>query len=123
MAEAEDVIIDAARHASSYAMELWRRNRVRRGEPAGVALADVRQRLELFLEGALQVRVPVRTASAPAPRTLLSRWLEPGKRERGRSAVPATDGVAIYLPPRIEADSACAIVLYRAATLQQAARN
>src|SRR5690606_33486699 len=123
MSEAEDVIVDAARHASSYAMGLWQRNRARPAGPPGIELADVRQRLELFVEAALRVQVPIRTASPPPPRSLLSRWFEKGKRDRGRLPVPATDGVAVHLPPRLDEDDVLpATEAYRIAALQQAAR-
>jgi nitric oxide reductase NorD protein len=83
----------------------------------------VRQRLELFVEAAVRVQVPIRTASAPPPRSLLSRWFEQGKRDRGRVAVPATDGVAVHLPPRLQDDGVVpATEAYRIAALQQAGR-
>jgi len=122
MAEAEDVIIDAARHASVHAADLWRRNRAQRVAPPGASLLDLRRRLELFAEAVLNVHLPVRTASEPAPRTVLARWLGRGKRAHAPLAVAATDGASIYLPGRIEADPERALELYRALTLQQAAR-
>ena len=122
MPEAEDVIVDAARHASTYAIGLWRRNRAQGPEAPSIVLTDVRQRLELYVAAVLDAHIAIRTACAPAPRTLLSRLLERGKREHSRTVVPATDGVAIYLPPRVDAASLPAMDVYRAAALQQAAR-
>jgi nitric oxide reductase NorD protein len=122
MPEAEDVIVDAARHASTYAIGLWRRNRAHGPEAPSVVLSDVRQRLELYVAAVLDAHVAVRTASAPAPRTLLSRLFERGRREQPRTIVPATDGIAIYLPPRVDAASLPAMDIYRATALQQAAR-
>jgi nitric oxide reductase NorD protein len=121
--EAEDVIVDAARHATSYAMDLWRRNRARSPEPPGVALADVRERLELWIEGSLGTPIPIRTAAVPPPRTLLSRFFDRGKRQRRTDvALPGTDGVAVYLPRSIDGDVAAALSLYRVASLLQALR-
>src|SRR5688500_683831 len=120
MAEAEDVIVDAARHATSYAMDLWRRNRAEEGGPAGLALVDVRQRLELLVEAALGSAVTIRAAAAPPPRTVPSRFFQRGRRERPRFALPATDGCSIFLPARI--DGTVALEQYRIGALHQALR-
>lgn len=123
MPEAEDVIVDAARHATSYAMDLWRRNRAPEPAPGGVGLPDVRQRLELLIEGSLGAAIPIRTAAAPPPRTLLSRVFRSGKRrDRSDTAVPGTDGIAVYLPSRVAGNPSTALDLYRVAALLQALR-
>jgi nitric oxide reductase NorD protein len=123
VAEAEDVIVDVARHATSYAIDLWRRNRTPAPGPPGLALVDVRQRLELLIEASLGTATAIRTASTPPPRTLLSRLFKAGKaRDRTNAALPATDGSAIYLPPHIDGEPSAAFNLYRVAALLQAWR-
>ncbi|MGZ8228093.1 MAG: VWA domain-containing protein [Burkholderiales bacterium] len=122
MAEAEDVIVDAARHATSYAMDLWRRNRMRPVEAAGVALIDVKQRLELVLEAALGRSFPIRAAVPPPPRTLLARWFAAHASERPRMALPGTDGASLFLPPHVDGGVEDALTVYRVTALQQAFR-
>jgi len=122
MPEAEDVIVDAARHATSYAINLWRRNRPHIASSADVALVDIRPRLELLLEAALGAPIPIRSATPPPPRTMLSRLFERGGRERPREALPGTDGLAIFLPPRWARAETDALDLYRIVALHQALR-
>jgi nitric oxide reductase NorD protein len=123
MPEAEDVIVDAARHATAYAIDLWRRNCPQAPETPGIALREVRARLELLIEAALGDAIPIRVAVPPPPRSALSRLFERGKREPPRQAIPGTDGTAIFLPPRIDVpDADHALELYRILGLHQAAR-
>src|SRR5690606_34242157 len=49
MAEAEDVITDAARHATIYARDLWQRHRGKPDVPRPLGLADVVHRLDLLI--------------------------------------------------------------------------
>lgn len=121
MAEAEDVIVDAARHATTYAMGLWRRNRAREC-PSEIALVDLRPRLELLLEAALGAHITIQSAALAPPRTMLSRLFERGKRATPHEPLPGTDGVAIFLPPRFDAAVASAVDLYRITALHQALR-
>jgi nitric oxide reductase NorD protein len=122
MAEAEDVIVDAARHATSYAMDLWRRNRPPEPGAPKIALSDVRARLELLLEGAFGRAFPIRPAYPPRPATLLERLMRREKRAGAGTALPATDGAAIYLPRELMGEPDWGIELYRVAALQQAYR-
>jgi nitric oxide reductase NorD protein len=123
MPEAEDVIVDAARHATAYAIDLWRRNCPQAPDTPGVVLRDVRARLELLIEAALGAAIPIRVAVPPPSRSALSRLFERGKRERPREVIPGTDGTAIFLPPRIDiADADHALELYRVLGLHQGAR-
>ena len=122
MAEAEDVIVDAARHATSYAMDLWRRNRPPEPGPSRTALVDVRARLELLLEGALGRAFPIRPAYPPRPATLLERLMGREPLPLRRTALPATDGASVYLPRELDGAMERSLELYRIAAFQQAYR-
>jgi len=98
MAEAEDVIVDAARHATSYAQTLWRRHRPKPPRPATVRLADVAPRIDLLIRSLFGCSYRIRVAQPPAPVTLLSRAFLRLDRPRTTSAVPSTDGASIWLP-------------------------
>ena len=93
MAEAEDVVVDAARHATAFLQAQWRK---RSPEARCTALADHLQRLELLVGAAFGAALKIRPAQPPAPRTFLRRIFErnPGHKE----ALPATDGESIWLP-------------------------
>jgi nitric oxide reductase NorD protein len=123
MAEAEDVIVDAARHATSYAHSLWRRHHPKVAGPATVRLADVAPRIDLLIRSLFGCNYRIRVAQPPAPVTLLSRAFLRHDRPRTTSAVPSTDGTSIWLP----ADSGLTNVTagterLRLAGLQQAMR-
>ena len=122
MSEAEDVIVDAARHATSYAMDLWRRNRPPEPGPSRTALVDVRARLELLLEGALGRAFPIRPAYPPRPATLLERLMGREPLPFRRTALPATDGASVYLPRELDGAMERSLELYRIAAFQQAYR-
>ena len=126
MAEAEDVITDAARHATIYARALWRRHRPPVAGPQPLQLGDVAQRLDLLVTGAFGRSYTLRVAQAPAPRSwlvrLLLRYALP---PLGAQAVAATDDHSIWLPgalPTQEGRSDAAAQRFRALALQQAMR-
>ena len=103
MPEAEDLLIDAARHATVAVQGMWRRLRPPQRDGASYRqLADCRPRLALLVEAVLGMRLAVRNAQPPAPASWAARLL---RREARRAplALPANDGCAIYLPPRIAA--------------------
>lgn len=123
MAEPEELISDAARHASVYAHELWKRRRAQRHPARPLGLADVAQRLDLLLSAVFGRGFPLRVAQPAAPATLLTRLFQRARLPRSTHAVPATDGVAIWLPATLEVvDDTQAMQLYRAMALQQAMR-
>ncbi|AVP57118.1 hypothetical protein [Pulveribacter suum] len=103
MAEAEDVITDAARHATIYAQQLWRRHRPPPAGPPVLRLADVAPRLDLLIAAAFGCSLQLRAAQQPAPPTFLSRWFQRGEPPHERGALPATDGASIWLPPALAA--------------------
>ncbi|WP_043530122.1 nitric oxide reductase activation protein NorD [Litchfieldella xinjiangensis] len=123
MAEAEDVITDVARHATVYAQGLWRRYRAPHDTPGPIGLEDVAERLELLLQAAFGNTHSLRIAQPPAPPTLLDKLFRRGQRPRRQCAVPATDGVQIWLPAHLGIhDYALALARYRTMALQQAIR-
>lgn len=105
MPEAEEVLTDAARHATVAAQSLWKRWRGERAATPSWLLADYRQRVELLVDAVLGVRLPVRAAQPPAPASWVARLLR-GRHWRAMPSdsqpLPANDGVAIYLPPAID---------------------
>jgi nitric oxide reductase NorD protein len=119
MPEAEDVLTDAARHATIFARDLWRRHRPAHA-PAMLQLADVAQRLELLAVGVFGSSAPIRTAQPPAPPTLLHTWFRRKERPWQPQALPATDGRTIWLPRALPIDGA--LERYRGLVLQQAMR-
>lgn len=123
MAEAEDVITDAARHATIFVRDLWQRHRPADGGPARIALVDVSRRLELLVRAVFGRPFPIRPAQPPAPPSLLDVFFRRRHRPWQEYAVPATDGHSILLPAQCGLDDPkAALDHYRVAALQQAMR-
>ncbi|HJU71494.1 MAG TPA: VWA domain-containing protein [Paucimonas sp.] len=122
MAEAEDLIIDAARHATIFARNLWLRHRRPDGRHA-LALTDITQRLHLLTAAVFGNVPPVRPAQPPAPATFLQRLANRHGGPFHEQALPATDGHILWLPRELGiADAALALERYRTLSLQQAMR-
>ncbi len=120
MAEAEDVLQEVARHTTAYAQGLWQRHRA--GSAASsVRLADVAQRIGLLLAAVFGDAMPLRPAQATAPTTMLRALFRRHEQPAAQTALPATDGQTIWLPPELPASDA-AIERYRILALQQAMR-
>lgn len=123
MAEAEDVITDAALHATKFVQGLWRRHRAHAPATPGLALADLAPRLDLLIMAVFGRACPLRTAQAPARATLLARTFQRKNRPRVQAAIPATDGAQIWLPADTGlSDMAMAQERFRTVALQQAMR-
>ena len=123
MAEPEDLISDAARHATIHGRALWRRVRPAHTGPPPVTLADVAQRIDLLLTAVFGRHFAIRTAQPGAPTTFLTKVFRRGHLPRQLRAVPATDGAAIWLPGRPAiADAQLAVGCLRTMALQQAMR-
>jgi nitric oxide reductase NorD protein len=124
MAEAEDVITDAARHASGYAMAWWRRHRPPSRAAAPLQLSELAPRLSLLAGAVFQRDFRLRVAQPAAPPTWLGQMFHPGQAPAHGIALPATDGQDIWLPASLgPGDSvAAATARYRVLTLQQAMR-
>ncbi|MCK9488027.1 MAG: hypothetical protein M0Q42_01255 [Xanthomonadales bacterium] len=122
MAEAEDVVVDAARHATIFIRDTWRRHYAREPDQP-IALASLAQRLDLLLSAACGTALPMRVALPPARPTLLHRLFHRSTYPRHRQALPASSGDAIWLPAHLDTcDPDEASGLYRAMALQQVFR-
>src|SRR5690606_2392442 len=122
MAEAEDVVVDAARHATVFIRDTWRRHYAREPE-APVALASMARRLDLLLSAACGTSLPMRVALPPARPTVLHRLFHPRAYPRHHQPLPATSGDTLWLPAHLgTSDALEASELYRAMALQQALR-
>lgn len=97
MAEAEDVLVDAARHATVFARRLWAQHHPSR-PPDRLALADIAERLAILVQAVFGIRAPLRVAQDPAPPTLLTRVFRRDDLPRHAAAIPCTDGSSIWLP-------------------------
>src|SRR3546814_17194702 len=97
MAEAEDVITDAARHATIYARDLWLRKRSGT-QPELLVLAQAAARLDLLINAVFGLSHPLRPAHPPAIPTLLTRLFRRPDVLPSRLPMPATDGSTIWLP-------------------------
>src|SRR6266536_6725667 len=98
MAEAEDVILQAAEHVTTVARAVWRRHRPPE-EPHGAALMDISRRLSLLIQASCG-RGWALTPSDPPPKPywLAERLRQRPPWERARHAEAFTDGVQIFLP-------------------------
>ena len=123
MAEAEDVITDVARHATSFAQGWWHRHRAPATGPPAICLADLLPRIELLLTAMFGAGQCLRVAQVPTRERLLSRIFRRGDRPRTQRAVPATDGTSLWLPDDAgTTDAALASARWRTMALQQAMR-
>ncbi|MBU2331385.1 MAG: hypothetical protein KJ881_04710, partial [Gammaproteobacteria bacterium] len=102
MAEAEEVLTDAARHATVFAQRLWRRYSPAPDAPASLSLSEVAERLELLLSAVFGNSYRLRIAQPPARPTLLGSWFGRTPRPQRLAAVPATDGTSIWLPRSLD---------------------
>lgn len=123
MAEAEDLITDVARHATVYAQALWRRHRPPSDAAKIITLGDVAQHLDLLIKAVFDTHYPLRVAQPPSPPTLLKKFLLRHEKPCRQSAVPATDGVTIWLPQDLGShEGPLTLQRYKTLALQQAMR-
>lgn len=121
MAEAEDVIIDVARHATVFVRDLWQRHRGT--EAHSIDLPQLLQRLDLIIAGVFDRTLQLRIAQPPAPRPLVRRMFRSYEHPAAPGAVPSTDGRSIWLPAPLPGSGAqLSIGELRIMGLQQAAR-
>ncbi|MEP6964972.1 MAG: hypothetical protein ABI845_05755, partial [Polaromonas sp.] len=124
MAEAEDVITDAARHATIYAQALWRRHRPASKVPEPLQLADIAPRLDLLIAAVFGRSFALRVAQAPAVPSMVGRLLLRHQLPPVRQAFPATDGRSIWLPATfsLAEPEAATIARFRTMALLQSMR-
>lgn len=123
MAEAEDVITDAALHATNFVQGVWRRHRANAPAASELTLTDIAQRLDLLVNAVFGRSYRLRTAQAPARTTFLASTFQRQHRPRELGAIPATDGSSIWLPAETgSSDAALALERFRTVALQQAMR-
>ncbi|MFV0456605.1 MAG: nitric oxide reductase activation protein NorD [Pseudomonas sp.] len=123
MAEAEELVSDAARHATIHVQRLWRRYRPLPKGPPTVMLVDIAPRLDLLISAVTGNSYPIRIAQPPALPTLLARFFRRVQAPWQQQPIPATDGQRLWLP----ADSNLQDIehgaeAYRVMALQQALR-
>jgi nitric oxide reductase NorD protein len=124
MSEPEGLLIEGARVAVAGARDLWCRARPPAEEPR-LALAQVRQRLELLLGALHDERIPILPADPEPPPTWLARLLGRVPRQLARvGALAATDGRHVWLPRQIETREGEPVAYehYRLLAVEQAAR-
>lgn len=120
MAEPEEIIIDAARHATIFVTRLWQRGDRDRPDDT---LLFYKHRLELLLTAVYGDNIRLRVAQPPAPQTMLARLfrrmpahlIEP-------YPLPAHDGMQIFLPLRLAPSDLTVLATFRVLALQQAGR-
>lgn len=124
MAEAEDVLVDAARHATVYAQGLWRRHRRGGGAAQALHLRDVAPRIGLLLCAVFGRSFPMQVAQPALPRNWLARLMLREALPEQRCAVPATDGQTLWLPADYGAHCSAGEALdhFRLQALRQAMR-
>lgn len=123
MAEAEELLTDAARHATIFARDLWRRHRTAPEQIPTVGLTDLASRLDLLISSVFGTSYPIRIAQRPARPTLLALTFKKVQKPYLEQAIPATNGESIWLPPDSgTTDRELALEFYRACAMQQAMR-
>jgi len=125
MSEPEDVLIDAAEHATEAAIALWRRHSAD-AEDRAVRLEEVQRRLELFLSATFGRDVPLVVSEPPRPPNFFVRWVRDIPTFNVRSdAIPSTDGRRVRLPRRLrhaEGQRERAVARYRLYAVEQTGR-
>lgn len=123
MPEAEEVLSDAARHATVFVRDLWQRHHRRPAGPPTIALMDVASRIDLLITSVFGGSMPVRVAQPPAPPTLLGTLFAYRRLPRFARSVPGTDGASLWLPRELGiTDREAALRHYRVMAVQQAMR-
>lgn len=117
MPEAEDVITDAARHATVFMQELWRKHRGR--EAATVDVSQLFRRLDLLVSATFGTGYALRAAQRPALTPWIKRFFVRDEQPAHAEAIPASDGRSIWLPVPEPSD---ALGDWPLMALQQAAR-
>ena len=124
MGEPEGLLIEGARLATAAARELWRRQSPPQERPV-LPLADVRQRLELFVHALCDRPHTIVPSDMPPAPVWLARFMGRAPRHLvSLSAEASTDGERIWLPRSLDAafGEARALADYRLLAIEQAIR-
>lgn len=96
MPEAEDVITDAARHATVFIQELW--NRHRQDNTSVVDVPALFRHLDLLIHATIGTHYTLRLAEPPSAPPWIKRLFVRDELPATLEAIPATDGTTIWLP-------------------------
>lgn len=123
MAEPEDLLSDAARHATMYVRKLWLRHRPPPPAPPTALLVDIAPRLDLLTTALSGSSRQIRAAQQPPHPTMLARIFRRTQSPWLNQPIPATNGLHLWLP----IDSGLEDIdrgneLYRVMALQQTVR-
>lgn len=123
MAEPEDLLSDAARHATIYVRKLWLRYRPPPPGPPTAVLVDIAPRLDLLITALSGSSLQIRAAQRPPHPTMLARFFRRVQSPWLTQPIPATNGQCLWLPvdSTIE-DIELGNELYRVMALQQSIR-
>lgn len=123
MAEPEDLLSDAARHATIYVRKLWLRYRPPPPGPPTAMLVDIAPRLDLLITALSGSSLQIRAAQRPPHPTMLARFFRRVQSPWLTQPIPATNGQRLWLPvdSTIE-DIELGNELYRVMALQQSIR-
>jgi nitric oxide reductase NorD protein len=122
VAEPEDVLADAALHATAAVRDIWHRRAHRDGAAPG--LPQLRRRLELLIGAVFSGAPEIGIAEPPAPLSWLARLAHHGRGHLAPSCALPTGGPdRIRLPETLDdVGAAGALSRYRLLALEQAAR-
>ncbi|HSJ97683.1 MAG TPA: hypothetical protein VLC53_11455, partial [Myxococcota bacterium] len=124
MAEAEDVLLEAAERATAATRALWASSRAPEGPPA-LELATLRRSLQVLIGACFGIEPPLVATDPPPPPGRLARRFGRVPLWRWQPSAPAfTDGERIFLPRRLSlaGGEARARALLRVTALGLAAR-
>jgi nitric oxide reductase NorD protein len=123
MSEPEDLLSDAARHATIYVRKLWLRYRPPPPGPPTAVLVDIAPRLDLLITALSGSSLQIRAAQRPPHPTMLARFFRRVQSPWLTQPIPATNGQRLWLPvdSTIE-DIELGNELYRVMALQQSIR-
>jgi len=105
MAEAEEILIEAAERATAATREMWAHKRAARA-PETVSLSELRPWLQVLLQACHGTDAPLQATDPPPARGRLARHLgRVPPWEWQPAAVAFTDGTRIFLPRRLPRSS------------------
>ena len=98
MAEPEDLLSDAARHATIFVRKMWRQYRPLPEGPPTAMLVDIAPRLDLLITALSGTSRQIRVAQQPPHPTMLARVFRRVQSPWLTRPIPATNGQRLWLP-------------------------